>query len=201
MAKGGYIGVDDKARKIKKCYIGVDGVARKVKKAYIGVDGVARLIYTCGDTWRKYTANEWYQPAWYEQDNLMVGDSYTTTETIQTVPTLWSNYKFDTSEGFYATGDPDTGDFSVNSSSVYQRRIHASATGDDGNPIWTVEYTCVASATYYPPQSTYVKGDYVGEVYAEEGQYPTTGSIVHMEDGYIYTYENGSYYCYEKVTE
>lgn len=43
MAKAGYMGVADVARKVKRMYIGVDGVARKVKKAYIGVDGVARL--------------------------------------------------------------------------------------------------------------------------------------------------------------
>lgn len=42
MAKGCYIGVDGKARKVKKGYVGVGGVARKIKKAYIGVGGVAR---------------------------------------------------------------------------------------------------------------------------------------------------------------
>ena len=31
MAKGLYIGVDNKARKVKKIYIGVNGVAREVK--------------------------------------------------------------------------------------------------------------------------------------------------------------------------
>lgn len=46
MGKRVYIGVDNKARKVKKMYIGIDGVARKVKKAYIGVDGVAQLLYS-----------------------------------------------------------------------------------------------------------------------------------------------------------
>ena len=46
MAKGAYIGVDGKARKVKKIYIGVSNVAKKVKKAYIGVDGKARLCYS-----------------------------------------------------------------------------------------------------------------------------------------------------------
>ena len=46
MAKGVYIGVDNKARKVKKMYIGVDGKARKVKKGYIGVGGVARPFFT-----------------------------------------------------------------------------------------------------------------------------------------------------------
>lgn len=50
MAKGAYIGVSGKARKIKKIYIGVNGKARKVKKAYIGVNGKARLFYNAADS-------------------------------------------------------------------------------------------------------------------------------------------------------
>ena len=48
MAKGLYIGVDNKARKVKKIYIGVNGVAREVKAAYVGVDNLARLCYKKG---------------------------------------------------------------------------------------------------------------------------------------------------------
>lgn len=50
MAKGFYVGVDNKARKAKKMYVGVDGKARKIKKVYIGVDGKARLCYSSGET-------------------------------------------------------------------------------------------------------------------------------------------------------
>jgi hypothetical protein len=46
MAKGIYVGVDSKARKVKKAYVGVDNKARKVKKGYIGVGGVAQLFYS-----------------------------------------------------------------------------------------------------------------------------------------------------------
>lgn len=48
MAKGMYIGVDSKARKVKKMYVGVGGKARKVKKGYIGVGGKARLFFSSG---------------------------------------------------------------------------------------------------------------------------------------------------------
>ena len=48
MAKGAYIGIADKARKVKNMYVGIDGKARKVKKAYIGVGGVAKLFFTSG---------------------------------------------------------------------------------------------------------------------------------------------------------
>ena len=48
MAKGAYIGVAGKARKVKKMYIGVNNVARKVKKGYIGINGVARQCFLGG---------------------------------------------------------------------------------------------------------------------------------------------------------
>lgn len=46
MAKGIYIGVSNKARKVTDVYIGISNKARKVTKAYIGVGGVARLCYS-----------------------------------------------------------------------------------------------------------------------------------------------------------
>lgn len=47
MAKAVYVGVDTKARKMKKAYIGIGGKARKVKKMYIGdSSGKARLCYS-----------------------------------------------------------------------------------------------------------------------------------------------------------
>lgn len=42
---GGYIGVDNAARKISKGYIGVDGIARKIKAIYVGVNNVATLVW------------------------------------------------------------------------------------------------------------------------------------------------------------
>ena len=46
MAKGIYIGVSNKARKVTDIYFGVSNKARRVTKAYIGVGGVARLFYS-----------------------------------------------------------------------------------------------------------------------------------------------------------
>lgn len=51
MAKKTYIGVGDKAKKVKKIYVGVGGKARRVKKAYVGVNGVAKLVYTAECVW------------------------------------------------------------------------------------------------------------------------------------------------------
>lgn len=42
MAKGAYLGVGGKARKVKTLYFGVGGKARAVKKAYVGIGGRAR---------------------------------------------------------------------------------------------------------------------------------------------------------------
>lgn len=49
MAKKGYIGINNVARKIKKSYIGIDNIARKIKKAYIGIGGVARPCLGAGE--------------------------------------------------------------------------------------------------------------------------------------------------------
>lgn len=46
MAKGMYLGVNGRTRKVKKLYIGVNGRTRKVKKVYIGVNGRARLCWS-----------------------------------------------------------------------------------------------------------------------------------------------------------
>ena len=55
MAKGAWIGISAKARKIKNIYIGIGGKARKVKKAYIGIGGKARLCFSSGGEITKYT--------------------------------------------------------------------------------------------------------------------------------------------------
>lgn len=49
MPKGGYIGVNNVAHRIKAGYVGVGGVARRIKKAYIGVGGIARLIWNADE--------------------------------------------------------------------------------------------------------------------------------------------------------
>lgn len=52
-----YVGVNDKAKKVKKMYIGVNNKARKVLKAYVGVNGIARIFYTA-DWWIPYGLKE-----------------------------------------------------------------------------------------------------------------------------------------------
>ena len=46
MGRSIYVGVDGKARKVRRVYVGVDGKARKVRKVFIGVNGVARQCYS-----------------------------------------------------------------------------------------------------------------------------------------------------------
>ena len=48
MAKGIYVGVDGKARKVKKIYVGIEVIAHRVKKADVGVGGVAKLFFSGG---------------------------------------------------------------------------------------------------------------------------------------------------------
>lgn len=46
MAKGGFIGVNETARKLKKGWVGINGASRKLKKGWVGVNGVARQIFS-----------------------------------------------------------------------------------------------------------------------------------------------------------
>lgn len=40
-----YVGVNGKARQVKKMYVGVNGTAREVKAIYVGVNGRARKVF------------------------------------------------------------------------------------------------------------------------------------------------------------
>lgn len=69
MSNAGYIGVSDKARKIKKMYVSVNGVARQVKKAYVGdAYNKARLWYTA-----RYFE---YSGSYTEQEVTIDGKAY-----------------------------------------------------------------------------------------------------------------------------
>lgn len=46
MAKGIYIGIDNKAKKVNKAYVGIGEIAKKAKKIYLGVDGIAKLVWS-----------------------------------------------------------------------------------------------------------------------------------------------------------
>lgn len=48
MAGSAFLGIDGKARKIKRLYFGADNKARPVKKAYIGIGGKARPFFSSG---------------------------------------------------------------------------------------------------------------------------------------------------------
>ena len=57
MPRVAYVGIKNKAKKVKKMYIGVDDVARKVLKGYVGVNNVAHIFYTA-DWWVPYGLKE-----------------------------------------------------------------------------------------------------------------------------------------------
>ena len=81
----GYVGINNKAQKIKNVYFGLNNVARKVKKGYIGVNGVAQLWYTSQRewVWDVYAINSGYNPIEGESSSnsgysaFYAGTSYT----------------------------------------------------------------------------------------------------------------------------
>lgn len=127
MAKGAFIGVDSKARKIKKMYIGVDGKARKVKKAYIGVDGKARLFWSGG-------AGKWVA--------LTTANSYTSTDL-----TTWSasDSTFKNSYSVtYGNGKFFVGDFKGSGSYT----IWSSSDGLTWTSVKTFSYVGITTLRY-----------------------------------------------------
>ena len=53
-----YIGINDKARKVKKMYVGIDNIARRVKRAYLGINNVARCIFDSTELYYYGTATD-----------------------------------------------------------------------------------------------------------------------------------------------
>ena len=76
MGKAVYLGVDGKARKVKKMYLGAGGKARKVKKGYIGVGGVARPFFTGGELSYYGKATSLYESA------MSLASAYTTNHVL-----------------------------------------------------------------------------------------------------------------------
>jgi hypothetical protein len=115
MAKGMYVGVGGKARKIKKAYVGIGGKARKIKKAYVGIGGKARLVWTsepsgissfqnlksasAPDAYYKFVAvasNSQYLVAHMYHFRDTTGKGYTTafnTQYVETSATQFGSYR------------------------------------------------------------------------------------------------------------
>lgn len=117
MAKGSWIGIDSKARKIKKAFIGIDGKARKIKKMWIGIADKARLFFSGGELsyYGTVEAKYWARGAGASNSNyaLFAGGygmtsttvtAYNSTLTMSTPTTLAMNVKYlgGTSVGNYA---------------------------------------------------------------------------------------------------
>ena len=62
MGKSLYIGINNKARKVKKMYIGIGNKARKIKKSYIGIGGYARNIFSNKKAELVVNASALYEP-------------------------------------------------------------------------------------------------------------------------------------------
>lgn len=206
MAKNAFLTVAEKYRKVKKKYLTVNGVYRRVKKTYQTVNGVYVLRCSGGDTWKKYKASRSWNAGWYSQTDYEVGNTHTSGGYYGNPVTtnFYDGYTFSQSSGFLGTTKSSSGKYKVDSTHVYivaEMAVNDDKTTDSDIYV-DITWECVASALYYPGYYSYSIGAYVGDVEAEEGQLPTTGTPeTTMDDGnIIYVYENGSWYCYEKVT-
>lgn len=103
-----YVGVNDKAKKVKKMYIGIDDKARKVLKAYVGVNGVAHIFFTA-DWWIPYGLKEEnclaaYQ--FYHAANVNAANTDITGHGHNLWDTRYCTWNYDS--GYYVTSGTDS---------------------------------------------------------------------------------------------
>ena len=134
MAKGIYIGVDGKARKVKKAYIGVDGKARKIKKGYIGIDGVARLFYSAEQVLSRYGTSSNLSSSKYGAAGASNGEY-----------------------ALFAGGETYSGGYNSAVDAYSKTLVKSSAT----NLTWKVRYLAgagIGEYALYPADATYSNG-------------------------------------------
>ena len=118
MARVAYVGVKDKAKKVKKMYIGVGNKARKVVKAYIGVDNVARIFYTA-DWWIPYGLKESNcMAAWvfYHASSQSVANKDISKKTNGKNITDYRYCTFNADTGYYITAGVDASGLKISGS-------------------------------------------------------------------------------------
>lgn len=216
MANEAFLTIAEKYRKIKKKYLTVNGTYHRVKKAYETVNGVYVLRWSAddvstddvvtGNVWKKYNASRSWISGWYSQTDYEVGNTHTSGGYYGNPVTtnFYDGYTFSENSGFSGTTTSSSGKYKVDSTHVYivaEMAVNEDKTTDT-NIYVDITWECIASALYYSGYYSYSKGTYIEDVEAEEGQLPTTGTPeTTMDNGnIIYVYENGSWYCYEKVT-
>jgi hypothetical protein len=197
MAKGAFIGVSSKARKITKGYIGVNGIARKLKKGYIGVNGIARATWG-GVTWKKYNCNV---IQYYQRDSNFSGIEYSAHIGLNTA-VFYSDYIFSESSGFGLTGrvemSPENSvGYCYGCSDTRINKITSVTKSSSGG--WDIKYKTVDNCTLY---TQYRAGEYIDEVTVDEESLPEEGTlrVGSIEGDYCVINVNGTNYYYEKVS-
>ena len=198
MAKGGYIGIDGKARKLTKGYIGVDGVARKIKKAYIGVDGIARLIYG-GVTWNKYSCTTSF---FYRQEDPSAGLNSPHLDGVETSE-FYSSVSWSETQGYILSGkvtlpvSSAAGYYTGHQAQVY--KIVSVSPSTELGIKYIAQVQCVGLATQY---TSFSKGaTSYGEITVDEASLPEEGTLMRgsIDGNYCVLRVNNTYYYYEKV--
>jgi len=176
MGKKVFVGVGDKAKRVKKIYVGVGDKAKRVLKAYVGVNGKAKLCFTV-NVWEKWSVNY-----------------YTVTEYSKSVVESNVSEDYDPNHYFYLYSTWTVNRYTGQVTTGGEQLIHL----DDGIGMYTgggkkIKRVYPTEETPYyiydqydavPESVTYLeKGSTnYGEVYGDEGDYPNNG----YKNGYWY---------------
>lgn len=198
MAKGGYLGISSKAKKIKKIYIGVGGKAKKVKKAYIGVGGKAKLFYSSSLDTNKMMVIA-------NKGNTGKASVYEL-NTDTGVYTIKSDGEYDYNQLLYEYGRVDSQYDNVNNRFITGNNMASNNFGITWAKDNSLEYfyykghylgaACNSSGTYYGCQAiidgTYV---YLGQyIYTSGADATFKGIIPYSDTEVIYSFVERWYY-------
>ena len=200
MARGSYIGVSGKARKVKKMYIGVNDKAKKVKKVYIGdSNNKARLCWSSGNTWKKYSCE--ITTTWTMYPSNINWGEWSYEREIDSTCGSYSSWEFSESWGFSGVGYrggkyiDNVGYLMVESDRV--TIIQSVVDNGDGTITVTRKPIEVAySTTHYSKGSTSY-----GKVEADSDALPEQGTLLSgsIEGRHCVINVNNNTYYYEKV--
>lgn len=167
MTQSIYVGVDNKAKKVKSIYVGVDGVARKVKKVYVGdTNGKAQLCYTDSLVSGNIAVKvEYYSTTNEMPDDIEIINLYGFSKNFSGLGSITSNttglsfYNFVAEDIYYETGNAGYDPYQIFTINIY---------GNYGGHTITVYDTSNNSVVFPKTILTYFTYPYSGSMATSE---------------------------------
>lgn len=185
-----YIGVNDKAKKVKKMYIGVDGKARKILKAYVGVNGIARIFYTA----------DWWVPYGLKESNCIAAYQFYHAKNLNSANTDITGHGHNLWDTRYCTWDANTGYYITSGVDSSGLKASPGVSGMVTGVFWYTGLPAASDSTYDGGRWFRAEGSSdemiagrVGKIsHYYNGEWKTDESIKNYP-GFAFSYEPNGY--------